>query len=58
MKRRLVLARETLTELTPQDLRDVVGGATIGDACGTRITVLVSGCPSDPRFCEYNTDFC
>jgi hypothetical protein len=56
--RRLVLRREALTELTRDDLRAVVGGATVGNACGTGITVLVNGCPSDPRICEYATDLC
>jgi hypothetical protein len=55
--RSLVLARETLTELTPADLGAVVGGATVGNACGTKITVLQAGCASDPRICEY-TNIC
>jgi hypothetical protein len=57
-ERRLVLKRETLTELTDDELTAVAGGqATIGNVCGTGITVLVHGCPSDPRICEY-TNLC
>lgn len=58
-ERRLVLKREALTPLAHDDLRAVVGGqATLGNLCGGGITVLVNGCPSDPRFCEYVTDLC
>ncbi|MDQ1713536.1 MAG: hypothetical protein QOE45_2986 [Frankiaceae bacterium] len=56
--RRLVLNREALTELTPETLREVVGGATVGAVCPVRLTVLVNGCASDPRICNYNTSLC
>jgi hypothetical protein len=56
--RTLVLKRESLTDLTGEDLRDVVGGATVGNVCPVRVTVLVNGCPSDPRVCNYNTSLC
>lgn len=56
--RRLALSRETLTELTVADLHAVGGGqATIGNVCATGITVLLHGCASDPRYCEY-TNVC
>jgi hypothetical protein len=56
--RKLVLKRESLTELDPGSLREVVGGATVGNVCPIRVTVLVNGCASDPRVCHYDTDFC
>ncbi|HEU0130097.1 MAG TPA: hypothetical protein VFQ85_03800 [Mycobacteriales bacterium] len=57
MKRRLVLRREALAEVTPDDLRAVGGAATLAGACGA-LTVFVQGCVSDPRFCNYVTDLC
>jgi hypothetical protein len=54
--RTLVLKRESLTELTNESLAAVVGAqATVAQVCATRITVLVNGCPSDPRICHYET---
>jgi hypothetical protein len=57
VKRRLVLRREALAEVTPDDLRAVGGAATLAGACGA-LTVFVQGCVSDPRFCNYVTDLC
>jgi hypothetical protein len=55
--RKLALRRETLIELTTDELRELAGGdGSLPPACG--ITVLVHGCPSDPRVCHYYTDFC
>jgi hypothetical protein len=57
--RTLVLKRESLTELTPESLAAVVGAqATLAQVCATKVTVLVYGCASDPRFCHYATDVC
>lgn len=60
---RLVLKRESLTALTTDDLTNVVGAATLGDLCGgpttTRVTVIVTGCPTNPQVCHYYSfDYC
>lgn len=35
MTRKLALRKETLTELTPEELAGVVGGMTLGQTCFT-----------------------
>ena len=55
MTRTLRLTREALSELTTEELRGVVGAATV-TLCG--ITVLAPGCASDPRICHYETAPC
>jgi hypothetical protein len=56
LPRKLRLRRETLAELTPDELRDVVGAqGTQGTSC---VSVFFAGCPSNPQVCHYVTDFC
>jgi hypothetical protein len=54
MKRRLTLSSERLTEVTPDDLAEVVGAAQTGDGLCAKLTIrtIVPRCPSYPP-CPY-----
>ena len=53
MDRKLSLRKETLTELSPGELADVVGGTS--DACIT-YTVLITGCMCTGMYPSLNID--
>ena len=53
MRRGLRLRRETLTELAPAELGDVVGGTSAG--CVT-FTLLVTGCMCSGMWPSLNVD--
>jgi hypothetical protein len=48
-RRKLILHRETITALTPPQLREVVGGWTQDWPCGSEQTQSGAECTGNPR---------